>query len=35
MPRRRLTAVERAETAKRETRSLDFKEQFDPNVKAE
>ena len=25
MPRRKLTPVERAETAKRETRSLDFK----------
>jgi hypothetical protein len=35
MPRRRLTSVERAERAKRESRTLDFKEHFDPEVGAE
>lgn len=35
MPRRPLTSIERAQAAKRESRSLDFKEQFDPEVKSE
>jgi hypothetical protein len=35
MPRKRPTSVERAESAKRESKSLDFKERFDPSVKSE
>jgi hypothetical protein len=35
MPRRQETSVERAQRAKRETRSLDFKECFDPDSAAD
>ncbi|MEA2373468.1 MAG: putative DNA-binding domain [Solirubrobacteraceae bacterium] len=35
MARRKLTSIERAERAKRESRTLDFKEQFDPSSAAE
>jgi hypothetical protein len=35
MPRRQLGSVERAQQAKRESRSLDFKEGFDPDVRSE
>lgn len=35
MPRRQLSTIERAQAAKRESKSLDFKEAFDPGVKSE